>query len=222
MNEIKYYVLNKNENKLIECSGIEYNQFNNDFSYNTWVNQIYNGICTLENVPEEDRTKVEELFNKYIEQNGLYEDQLISGDELLKLTNISSRKEAQQFFNDIKKLTELATDDMALEVPNLYPRLCEDGSLITAGTRIFWNNEVKRAIIDIEDYKENNPDNAPELWETFTYRQGYRIIPENITSDTAFTLDECGWWKNKLYKSILNTNVYTPDEYAAGWELINI
>jgi hypothetical protein len=36
----------------------------------------------------------------------------------------------------------------------------------------------------------------------------------------AFSKDECGWWNDKLYKSLIDANVYTPEQYEAGWEEI--
>ena len=41
-----------------------------------------------------------------------------------------------------------------------------------------------------------------------------------ITAGTAFAKDECGWWGETLYKSLIDANVYTPDQYAAGWEVV--
>ena len=28
--------------------------------------------------------------------------------------------------------------------------------------------------------------------------------------------DELGWWKNTLYKSTLDNNVWTPEQYPSG------
>ena len=56
------------------------------------------------------------------------------------------------------------------------------------------------------------------MWEDIAYREGWRIIPETITSGTAFALDECGWWEDVLYKSKIANNVWTPAAYPAGWE----
>ena len=74
------------------------------------------------------------------------------------------------------------------------------------------------AAVDLWDTKENNPDNAPTLWEDIAYKEGYRIIPETITAGTAFMKDERGWWKDTLYKSTLDNNVWTPEQYPSGWE----
>lgn len=113
------------------------------------------------------------------------------------------------------------TDAQASNVAILYPTLKEDGSLVKVGTRINWNGQLKRAAVDLWDTADNNPDNAPTLWENIEYKDGYRIIPETITVGTAFALNECGWWKDVLYRSKLEANTYTPEQYPYGWELAN-
>lgn len=111
-------------------------------------------------------------------------------------------------------------DDTASLTPELFARLNENGELVKVGARINWNGTIKRASVDLWDYKENNPDNAPELWEDIDYKDGYRMIPETITVGTAFNKDECGWWKDTLYKSLIDNNVWTPEQYPNGWESV--
>lgn len=110
-------------------------------------------------------------------------------------------------------------DKVASETPELFGRLNENGELIKVGTRINWNGILKRATVDLYDTKENNPDNAPTLWEDIEYKEGYRIIPEIITVGTAFSKDELGWWNDTLYKSLLDNNVWTPEQNPNGWEV---
>lgn len=111
-------------------------------------------------------------------------------------------------------------DKIASNAATLFPRLKEDGSLVKVGTRINWNGVIKKAASDLWDTVENNPDNAPTLWQDIEYRDGYRIIPEVITVTTAFAKDECGWWNDILYRSKLDNNVYTPTAYPYGWEVV--
>ena len=111
-------------------------------------------------------------------------------------------------------------DDMAASVfTSLFPKLKQDGALVRAGKRINWNGTVKKATVDLWDTAENNPDNAPSLWEDISYKDGYRRIPEVITAANAFALGECGWWKDTLYRSVIEANVYTPEQYPQGWEM---
>lgn len=110
-------------------------------------------------------------------------------------------------------------DKVASETPELFGRLNQNGELIKVGTRINWNGVLKRAAVDLWDTKENNPNNAPTLWENINYKEGYRIIPQTITVGTAFSKDEYGWWKDILYKSLLDNNVWTPEQNPSGWEV---
>lgn len=112
-------------------------------------------------------------------------------------------------------------DKVASETPELFGRLNQNGELIKVGTRINWNGTLKRASIDLFDTLENNPDNAPTLWEDIEYKEGHRIIPATITVGTAFSKDEMGWWKDTLYKSLIDNNVWTPEQNPSGWEIIN-
>ena len=130
-----------------------------------------------------------------------------------------NRAEALRLRAIIETAAASLDDKTASTAPTLFPRLKQDGSLIKAGTRITHNGSIKRAAVDLWDTADNSPDNAPTLWEDILYRDGYRIIPDVITAGTAFALDELGWWGDKLYKSLLSANVYTPEQYPNGWEL---
>lgn len=111
-------------------------------------------------------------------------------------------------------------DKVASNAAELFPALKQDGSLVSAGTRINWHGTIKRAAVDLWDTEQNTPDAAPALWEDIAYREGYRIIPAVITAGTAFAKSECGWWGDVLYKSLIDANVYTPEAYPAGWEAV--
>lgn len=56
-------------------------------------------------------------------------------------------------------------DETASELPMLFDNMKYNEKTIPAGTRINWNGTVKKAIIDIVDLEENNPNNAPAFWE---------------------------------------------------------
>ena len=128
-----------------------------------------------------------------------------------------TRSEAQKLITDIVKLREAATDTQASLAVSVYPTLKQDGSLIKSGTRINHNGMIIRAAVDLYDTETNSPENAPTLWEALNYKDGYRIIPEVITVGTAFSKGELGWWNNELYESLVDSNVYTPSQYAPYW-----
>ena len=118
----------------------------------------------------------------------------------------------------VEQAMQSVDDKTASEAAQLFPVLNGGGSLVKSGTRINWNGTVKRAAVDLWDTKENNPDNAPNLWANLAYRDGIRIIPEVITVTLAFKKDELGWWGDVLYRSKIDSNVYTPEQYPGNWE----
>lgn len=118
---------------------------------------------------------------------------------------------------------ETADDRTASTVPDAYLRLRGSGALVAAGTRIRWvengRKVVKKAAVDLWDTAENTPDAAPDLWEDLAFRDGYRIIPAEITVTLAFAEGELGWWGDVLYRSKVAANVYTPEQYPDNWEV---
>ena len=115
---------------------------------------------------------------------------------------------------------KMVDDKTASIAPELYGKMTYDGALIEHGTRINWKGKLKKAGVDLWDTEVNNPDNAPTLWDDIEYREGHRIIPEVITVTTAFAKDELGWWGDVLYRSKVDSNVYTPEQYINNWEIV--
>lgn len=131
-----------------------------------------------------------------------------------------TRNEAIYLRSVVEKAVTYLEDQTASTAVTLFPRLKEDGALITAGTRIRWQGQLKRAAADLWDTRENNPDHAPGLWEDLAYKEGIRIIPAVITVTAAFAEGEQGWWDGRVYRSKVDANVHTPSQYPEGWEAI--
>lgn len=220
-----YYIKSKDGNSYIEVPNIGIFKILENTIYTKYASECYAGKIGLEEIPEWCRGEVKTLVENTIEKMGEYESQSIPANELKTLVeNIPcaelTRAEAKTLFADIEKLRTGASDVVASTAVSVYSRLKKDGALVKAGTRINWNGVLKRASVDLWDTAENNPDNAPTLWEDINYRDGYRIIPDTITTGLVFGLDECGWWGDTLYRSKLTANVYTPEQYPSGWELV--
>lgn len=110
-------------------------------------------------------------------------------------------------------------DKTASTAPELFGRMKHDGARIPAGTRINWYGVVKKANVDLWDTEENSPDNAPTLWSDIAYHDGYRIIPEAFTAETAFSDGETGWWEEDgcYYTANADGTVWNPVEYPSAW-----
>ena len=134
---------------------------------------------------------------------------------------IRTKEEAIAFRKQIEAASLNLDDKGASMSADFYSDMTYNGELIKAGTRINHNGVLYKAAVDIWDIETNSPDNAPALWERILYRNGIRIIPETITVTAAFTEGEKGFWEKdgNIYISLVDNNVYTPEQYAANWKI---
>lgn len=132
-----------------------------------------------------------------------------------------TREQARAYRAKIVTAAESLDDETALTLPELYPSLTGSGELIKAGSRINVGGKLVRAAVDLWDRPENAPSAAPSLWDELNYTpSGAREIPENFTAGLAFSKGELGVWQGKTYRSLIDSNVWTPTAYPAGWELV--
>lgn len=131
-----------------------------------------------------------------------------------------TEKQAKALRSVLVQGGEGLSDAIISTAPEACQRMQYNGALIKNSTRINWNGTVKRAAVDLWDTEENNPDNAPTLWEDLNYRDGIRIIPDPITVGLKFSKDELGWWGDTLYRSKVDNNTYTPEQYPDNWEIV--
>ena len=129
------------------------------------------------------------------------------------------RSEAIRLRGIVEQATQSLDDKTASEAPTLFRGMKYNGTLIKAGTRINWRGTLKQAAVDLWDTESSNPENAPTLWKDIAYKQGIRIIPATITVTEAFAKGERGRWHDEVYESLIDANVYTPEQYPAGWAL---
>ena len=120
----------------------------------------------------------------------------------------------------IEQAAESLADQDASNGVQLFPSLKQDGTLVKVGTRINWHGKLKRASVDLWDTEANDPDHAPTLWHDIAYHEGYRIAPDVFTATNAAAMGELMWFGDKLYKSLMAGNVYTPDQAPTAWELV--
>lgn len=113
-------------------------------------------------------------------------------------------------------------DETASRMVEYYPTMqdYEEGALIKGGTTIAHGGVLKRANVDLYNYVTNSPDNAPTLWTDIAYRDGVRVIPDPISAEQAYGLDELGWQDGRIWRSRMDGNVY-PVTQTDAWERVS-
>ena len=91
---------------------------------------------------------------------------------------ILTKADAIAFRKQIEAAALNLDDKGASMSADFYSDMSYSGNLIPAGKRINHNGVLYKAAVDLWDREDNNPDNAPSLWEKINYHEGVRVIPE--------------------------------------------
>ena len=135
------------------------------------------------------------------------------------------RPDAEVLQDKLESIADALPDDLAAQHPEIYGELRNSGELVPTNKRIKWNGVVMKAKVDLWDRLDQNPENAPELWDELKFGEtGYREIPEVITTELAFGKGEIGYWPpdGKHYRAVRNGVVHNPEVYPRDWEEVEV
>ena len=126
-----------------------------------------------------------------------------------------TRDEAKAFVNAFVKLRELATDEMALETPNLYPTWKVDENY-KAGDRVLYEGVLYKVLQDHSTQETWIPADAPSLFAKVLIIGDEIPAWEQPDSTNPYMMDDKVTYDGKTYISTVNNNVWKPTEY--GWD----
>ena len=129
-----------------------------------------------------------------------------------------TKEEAKSFIESFVKLRNLATDEMSLEVPNLYPTWKPE-VVYVANERVLYEGVLYKILQDHVSQDDWTPDVASSLFAKVLIPDE-NVIPEweQPDSTNAYMTGDKVSYNGKVYVSIVDNNVWAPDAY--GWEEI--
>lgn len=127
-----------------------------------------------------------------------------------------TRNEAKAFIDAFVKLRGLATDEMSLQVPNLYP-VWKVGVNYMAGDRVLFNDTLYKVLLGHASQEDWNPEVAPSLFAKVLIPDE-NVIPEWEQPDSTNTYKKGDkvTHNGKIWVSVADTNSWEPGVY--GWE----
>jgi hypothetical protein len=113
------------------------------------------------------------------------------------------------------KLREMATDEMSLQVPNLYPMWKEDVKY-AADERVLYGETLYKVLQEHTSQADWTPDVAVSLFAKVLIPDE-DVIPEweQPDSTNAYMIGDKVKYDNKYWISTIDYNVWKPGEY--GW-----
>lgn len=118
----------------------------------------------------------------------------------------------------ITEIAEMLTDEQAADVPFAYPAWTV-GTTYTVGFRVNYNNIVYKCIQAHVSQEDWTPDQAVSLW---VRARPEDIIPdwEQPTAENPYMTGDKVRYNGHVYVSLIDNNIWSPDDYPAGWQIL--
>ena len=131
-----------------------------------------------------------------------------------------TRQEAREFVKSFVKLRNLATDEVSLQVPNLYPAWKTDVQY-SVGERVLYDGILYKVLLSHFSQEDWTPINAPSLFAKVLIPDE-NVIPEWEQPDSTnpYMKGDKVLYNGKTYVSTIDGNIWSPESYPAGWEEI--
>ena len=110
-------------------------------------------------------------------------------------------------------------NEAALECVELFPAW-ENGKAYTVETRVQYSGKLYRCVQAHTSQSDWTPPVAVSLWSGVTVdpTTGYDEWKQPTGAHDAYNKGDIVSYNGKLYRSLIDGNVYSPDSYPAGWE----
>lgn len=166
----------------------------------------------------------------------IIQKQEIDSETLNKLIATSKRKEIKENVadlfiellrtNDIDKIradyqSKLVSisDDVALYLTDIFPIWSANSIQYEKGDRILYNNVLYKVLTSHTSQESWKPDISPSLFvKVISSISGE--IPEwqQPSADNAYKKGDKVRYKGRIYESLIDNNVWSPEGYPDGWK----
>lgn len=187
-----------------------------NFNTNTEV-MLENGFKEVINVvPSYDANTQVVTRDSYTEEDTtITVNYVVTAKPLTKEEQLENqRKLALTFF------AETLTDAQALQVPMLFDEFDGNGVAYEVGKRVLYNDILYKVIQAHTSQASWTPVAAPNLFAKVINETIDGSIPEFEQPDSTnpYMKGDRVLFNGKVYESLIDNNVYSPEAYPAGWK----
>lgn len=130
----------------------------------------------------------------------------------------------EQIGRALQMFAQTLTDEQAIEVAAVFPpyevgKTYKQGEFITYDTNAVGDPQLYKVVQEHTSQEEWKPSDTPSLYEPIGLNDaGYPVWSKPSGAHDAYNKGDIVDFDGKLYKSLIDGNVYSPDEYPSGWE----
>lgn len=131
----------------------------------------------------------------------------------------------EQIGKALQMFAQTLTEESALEVAAIFPKYVigktyKEGEMFTYGTNNVGDPQLYKVVQAHTSQEEWMPSETPSLYEPIGLNEsGYPVWSKPSGSHDAYNKGDIVDYNGTLYSSLIDGNVYSPEEYAPGWEV---
>lgn len=133
---------------------------------------------------------------------------------------------ASQLRRAIQMFARTLNDEEAMEIATIYPAYkasqnYSTGEIISYGENAVGDPQLYKVVQNHTSQDDWTPDVTPSLYTPIGLNNsGYPIWAKPTGAHDAYNIDDIVDYNGILYKSLIDGNIYSPDEYPGGWALV--
>ena len=131
---------------------------------------------------------------------------------------------AEQLRKALQMYAQTLTDEQAMEIATIYPvyevgKAYSVNELLTYGVNEVGDPQLYRVVQAHTSQSDWKPDVTPALYTPIGLNEkGYPVWSRPTGAHDAYNTGDIVDYNGILYKSLIDGNTYSPEEYPAGWE----
>lgn len=133
---------------------------------------------------------------------------------------------AEQFRKALQMFAASLTDEQAMEVATVYDHWTVGksyavGEFITYGENSVGDPQLYKVVQAHTSQADWTPDAVASLYVAIGLdEKGYPVWSQPTGAHDAYNKGDIVNYKDALYRSLIDGNVYSPEAYPSGWEVV--
>lgn len=129
----------------------------------------------------------------------------------------------EQIGRALQMFAQTLTSDEAMEIATLYPpyevgKSYKEGEFLTYGKNEVGDPQLYKVVQAHTSQEDWKPSETASLYEPIGLNdEGYPVWSKPSGAHDAYNTGDIVDYNGTLYKSLIDGNVYSPDEYPDGW-----
>jgi hypothetical protein len=131
---------------------------------------------------------------------------------------------AEQLRRALQMFAQTLTSEEAMEIATVYPKYevgkkYAIGEYFTYGENEVGDPQLFKVVQEHTSQEDWKPSESLSLYEPIGLNDnGYPVWSKPSGAHDAYNIEDVVDYNGTLYKSLIDGNVYSPEEYPAGWE----